>query len=309
MIRKVIKQGNGTLTITLPKGWTKKVGLKGGDEIDVEEIEKGIMISSEKTSTFKKITIDTTHFNERAIRLALSAAHKSGFDEIEIIYENPHIINIAHELVKELYMGFSVVEQTNKRCVLKSIALDKAENFDTILRRAFLVALSMGDSSLEMLKNKKFSDLPSLITLEHFNNQLTNFCERMLNKKEYKNGNCFYYVVAWNLEKICDNYKYICQAGKDNKKQVNKKIIDLYSEANTFFREYYELFYKFDMKHLVELTNQGKRMKNKAVSLRKEVKTDFEFVTINYLMTLVLQCLDFGASYIGLNGLTNQEAR
>ena len=36
MKRKVIKQGNGTLTITLPKGWTEEIGLEGGDEVEIE---------------------------------------------------------------------------------------------------------------------------------------------------------------------------------------------------------------------------------------------------------------------------------
>jgi phosphate uptake regulator len=301
MKRKVIKQGNGTLTITLPKQWTEKIGLKGGDEINLEETERGILINSEKILKSKKIKIDATNFNERVTRLTLSAAHKAGFDEIEIIYENPSIIKIMNELVKELYMGFSIVEQTNKRCVLKAIASDKVEDFDTILRRAFLVALSMADSSLDMIKNNQFSDLPSLVPLEHFNNQLTNFCERVLNKKGYRDGNCFYYVVAWNLEKVCDNYKYICDHFSESKGNVNKKILDFYKQVNVFFRNYYEIFYKFDINELVKLTQNGKELLNESFKMHKFVKNDFEFVVLNSLMAVVLQCLDFSASYIAIN--------
>jgi phosphate uptake regulator len=230
----------------------------------------------------------------------LSAAHKAGFDEIEILYEDPSIVKVAYELVKELYMGFSVVEQTNKRCVLKAISRDKVEDFNTILRRAFIVALSMADSSLEMIKNKQFSDLNSLISLEHFNNQLTNFCERALNKKEYKNGNCFYYVVAWNLEKVCDNYKYICDKHSEAK-DVNKKILDFYKKTNDFFRGYYELFYKFDNNSLVRLTNKGKELIKESNKLHKNAN-DFEFIILSSLRDVILQCLDFSASYIAIKG-------
>ncbi len=305
MKRKVIKQGNGTLTITLPKHWTERVGLKGGDELDIEETEKGLSVSSEKTYKFNKIKIDTTNFNERVTRLTLSAAHKAGFDEIEIIYEDPFIIKVANELVKELYMGFSIVEQTNKRCVLKAIASDKVEDFETILRRAFLVALSMADSSLEMIKNRQFSDLPTLITLEHFNNQLTNFCERVLNKKGYKDGNCFYYVVAWNLEKVCDNYKYICDYHAEAKGSINKNLLNFYARSNEFFRKYYEIFYKFNSSELVKLTKEGKAMLKQGRKMHKDIKNDFEFTVLNSLMDVILQCMDFSASYIAIHGYTD----
>jgi len=285
--------------MTLPKQWTERVGLKGGDELDIEETEKGLAVSSEKTYKFNKIKIDATNFNERVTRLTLSAAHKAGFDEIEIIYEDPFIIKVANELVKELYMGFSIVEQTSKRCVLKSIASDRVENFNTVLRRAFLVSLTMADSSLDMLEKKQFNQMESLISLEHFNNQLTNFCERVLNKKGYKDGNCFYYVVAWNLEKVCDNYKYICKL--EGKKEVSKKILDYYKKVNKFFRSYYDVFYKFNSNELVKLTRKGKSLKNEAINLHRVIKNEFEFAVVYYLMTVVLQCLDFSASYIAIN--------
>jgi len=300
MKRKVIKQGNGTLTITLPKPWTKKVGLTGDDEIEMTETDVGLTISSERSSNMQKIQINAKKFNEKVLRLTLSAAHKSGFDEIEVLYDSPLVVKVVYELVKELYMGFSVVEQTQKRILLKSISRDRVEDFEKILRRGFLVALSMADSSYEMIKKNDFEDLPSLIPLEHFNNQLTNFCEIALNKKEYLDGNCFYYVVAWNLEKVCDNYKYICDNYK-KAKIVNKNIIDLYKKVNLFFRKYYDVFYKFEINTLIELTKEGKSLKKEANSMYKFIKSDFDFIVINNLLNVILQCLDFSASYIAIH--------
>ena len=40
MKRKIIKQGNNTLTITLPKNWTEKKNIKAGDEIELSEFEE-----------------------------------------------------------------------------------------------------------------------------------------------------------------------------------------------------------------------------------------------------------------------------
>ena len=40
MLRKVIKQGNDTLTITLPRRWARKQSISPGDNVIVEEDEK-----------------------------------------------------------------------------------------------------------------------------------------------------------------------------------------------------------------------------------------------------------------------------
>jgi len=39
MKRRVIKQGNNTLTITLPRKWASSANIKAGDELDI--IEEG----------------------------------------------------------------------------------------------------------------------------------------------------------------------------------------------------------------------------------------------------------------------------
>ena len=48
MIRKIIKQGHNTLTMTLPSNWVKKFNLTPGDEIDLSERDNGLFITTEK---------------------------------------------------------------------------------------------------------------------------------------------------------------------------------------------------------------------------------------------------------------------
>ncbi len=46
MKRKIIKQGNDTLTITLPRMWCDKFGVKAGDEVNVEENDNSLIWNS-----------------------------------------------------------------------------------------------------------------------------------------------------------------------------------------------------------------------------------------------------------------------
>ena len=48
MIRKVIKQGHNTLTVTLPSKWVKSRDIKPGDDINIKEKDNGLLITSEK---------------------------------------------------------------------------------------------------------------------------------------------------------------------------------------------------------------------------------------------------------------------
>jgi len=306
MKRKVIKQGHNTLTITLPTKWASKYGIKAGDELELDEKGRNIILKSNNAVDIDKIQIDVSDMNERVLRWIMSSAHKTGYDEIEILNPSSRQIKIIHELIKELYMGFSIIEQTSSRCVLKAISKDVGSDFHLILRRAFLVTNSMAEGTLDILRKKDYDLLSGLIGLEHSNNQLTNFCERIINKigHEEEKKNCFYYVITWNLEKICDDYKYICDHLPGKKLTIKKEIIDLLEETNKFFKEYYEIFYKFDMTTLSKLSEKGKRLLKEARSMSKLVKNEADFLILNSIMNIVLKTMDFSASYVAIKGFS-----
>lgn len=292
-----------TIVVSLPSGWIKKYDLRKGEEIDLEEEGRRIVITTIKEYGIKKVKVNLKGATTRVIRWTLSALHKSGYDEINIEHDEKETAKIIEEMIKDLFTGFTIMEQTKDHCVLKSISKDLESEFEPTLRRAFLVTLSMGEESLEYIKNQNFQDLKDLIAKEHINNQLTNFCERLLNKKGYKDykKTCFMYVVVWNLEKICDNYKYICDLLKDVKKiKIGKDIIRLYEQANNFFKLYYELFYKFDINTLSEMSTKKREIEREARKIVKG-KNEIEIEIIDHLLRVILQTSDFSATMIAIN--------
>ncbi|MBL7050998.1 phosphate uptake regulator PhoU [Candidatus Woesearchaeota archaeon] len=301
--RKLVKQGGSAMTITLPKSWVDKYGLKPGDEIDVEERGRMLSIGTNKEIKERTTILDTRKLNNRTIRWALSSLHKSGYDSIEVLFDDSNVMDIVNELVKNLFMGFAVVEQSTKRVLLKNISQDLESEFDVILRRAFLVTISMGESTLEFIKEKNFKNMKNLISLESTNNQLTNFCERVLNKKGAKDHRktCFMYVISWNLEKICDNYKYICEflVGKTNIK-LNQETINFYEKSNKLMRNYYEIFYNFDIQKLSEWSEDRKELVKEGQNIMGRLDPINEGV-IHHIQNLIYQLADFSASTIAIN--------
>jgi len=291
------------MVVSLPAEWVKKYGLKKSDEINIEERGEKIIVSTSKDYDIEKIKIDLRCATERVIRWTLSALHKSGFDEIIIEHDKKETVRLIEELIKDLFTGFTIIEQTKEKCVLKSISKDQESELDPALRRAFLVTIAMGEETLEAIKEGKFSDLKEITMKERTNNQLTNFCERILNKRGYKNHkkSHFMYVIAWNLEKVCDNYSYICELLKDSKKvNISSDVIKLYESANELFKEYYELFYKFDINKLSQLGTKKKEIEKETRKIMKG-KNEIEVELIHHLLTITSQTADFSASTIALN--------
>ena len=57
MKRKIVKHGNSTLTVSLPSKWAKNNSLKQGDEIDVIENGKELILNSKKEAGLGYIEI------------------------------------------------------------------------------------------------------------------------------------------------------------------------------------------------------------------------------------------------------------
>jgi phosphate uptake regulator len=201
--RKVIQLAGKTLVVSLPSKWAKRCGVRKGDEIDVDESGRRLILGASSSKDAGKASIDLTGLSERTIRWVLSALHKKGYDEIEAKYSDAKSLKIIEELMKDLFTGFAIIRQGNNKCTIKAIAKESEEEFDSILRRAFLVTMSMGDNIVDLMKKDMAKSAPEILVLEKTNNQLTNFCERILIKKGAKmsENSCMTYAIVWNLEK------------------------------------------------------------------------------------------------------------
>lgn len=308
MKRKIIKQGHNTLTITLPRKWCDVNNIHSGVEVDLIDKGKDMIIScSKNTSETKRVDIDVTGKSERVVRWMLSILNKKGYDEIYVKHDKDFDVAVIHELVKELYMGFAILEQTQTHCLLKAISTDNEDEFESTFRRALFVTLSMAESCYQCLKEGKYSQLNGLITLEHTNNQLTNFCERVINKGGYKDHSnaTFTYVIVWNLEKVCDDFKYICDYFYDRwsrkeKITLNDKVMEAFADTIKYLRDFVKIYNSFDYSALNDLVkDKHKIMKNLLDVVGKS--NQHSSVLAAFLIGCVLKITDFTPSLIAKN--------
>lgn len=296
MRRKVIKLAEKTYVVSLPSKWVRQFGIKKGDELTLSQKGSQLTLSTEGVCEANKCSVRVGNTSERALRWLLSSLHKKGYDEIELLDLEEGQSEIVSQLLKDLFIGFTTVYESPKRVVVRAIAKDNHDAFDTILRRAFLVTLELGEQLHERARNK-IENINSLLSLEKLNNQLTNFCERSLNKKGEPLRANFLYVIVWNLEKIADDYKYLCKHLAEEKK-VNASTLDILEKTNKLLRSYYELFYKFDVKKLTDLSEQFKKLENET---KEEMKKTENTLALSHIHHILLKIADFSASIFALN--------
>jgi phosphate uptake regulator len=299
MKRRIIQLAGKTFVVTLPSSWVRQWGVQKGSEVDVLERGPRLIVSTSEHRPLRKAGIDVSAATERTLRWLLSSLHKKGYDEIEIRSDNPLHAVVIDQLLRDLFLGFAVVHRSGSLCVVRALSKELDDQLDVIVRRAFLVTLALADQTLQFVKQKNFDALHSLLDLEKTNNQLTNFCERILNKRgldEPVKTN-FLYVIMWNLEKIADEYKYICEL-LAKKRKVGNNALELFEKANNLLRKYYELFYKFDVERLSKLSDEFVSVRE---HLEKVIPKNDDSLLLSHIHHIILKTADFSASTFALH--------
>lgn len=288
MKRKIIQLAGKTLVVSIPHSWAKSHGVKKGDEIDVIDEGRSLSIMTEGKPEIEKAVIELSK-PEKLARRKVSVAYKRGYDELELRYEDPSMIKAVQQELENI-MGFEIMDSREHSCVVKNIAGALDEEFDTILRRVFLVTLSMGEDCLDAIKQDQKERLADILFSEKTTNKLTDFCKRILNKKGYKEifKTNLMYAIVWELEKVADDYRDICKSITDSKdEKISEDILSLFSETNKFFRSFYEMFYSYDEEKASKFSNKAKDMKTNSEKCLNLAKTNIEKRLAHYLMGIV----------------------
>jgi len=249
MRRKIALIGPSTLMVSLPSSWAKKYNLKKGNEIEIEENQSRLIISTDKETAKKEITIDVSSLDTMLYRF-IGAVYKSGYEQVKIIFKNPKQLETIYEVLRNTCIGFETVEQSKNYIIIKEISKPEKNEFENILRRNFLFLLSVAKDSLEMIKSQNFEELKNVILKDLQINKYSDFCRRLLNKRALTENNSALYCIVEQLEKIADMYRELCRYVYENNIKVEKEILEIYESINNFLSDFYGVFYKFDLEKI-----------------------------------------------------------
>src|SRR3989338_3538999 len=117
MIRKVIQLAGKTSVISLPLPWVRKYNIEKGAELELIERGREIIIKTNKDLQIDRIVININDLDEQSIKWTLSALHKFGYDEIEVVSDKEEYFQV---LILKLFLPL-------KKELLKTLFLEPCQ--------------------------------------------------------------------------------------------------------------------------------------------------------------------------------------
>jgi len=246
----------------LPAPWVKENGVKQGDELNIEETGEALLVSPQSIHKLLEITEDVSGLAPRLVDRLLARTYQKGYDKINLIHNDLKTLNTIREKVSEL-IGYEIMEQSEKTCLIQAISSRIELDFDNSLRKAFLIVKQMMETGYEAYKKNDLKALANVYLKDMEVNRLCYFCLRQINKKHYvkpdetQQRHILYYLIEV-LEDLGDSFKKLCT--RLSKVEKNDHFLILLEKLKEQFDTSYSYFYK-----------ATKKDANKAFSLYDEI--------------------------------------
>ncbi len=266
--RKVIQIADSTQLVSLPRKWSLRNNIKKGDELEI--VDKGINLLIESDGgdslELKGITIDLDGI-ERYMKYILHALYHKGYSEVKFTYNKDKTAQTLQQILHEEMIGFEVVEQTLNSSTIRVVAGALSSEFDVILKRAFMLVVSMYDGILEVIKTGNILPIKSLIYMEANNRKYSSFCKRMINKRLINGENITYlYLIVIRVEQLAVCQKHLCYEMMklpQEIKEIDHELLDLFKETGEMMKSLYDVYYNYELNKLLPLFEKKSEIINK----------------------------------------------
>lgn len=257
--RKIIKFGESSHIISLPKSWIKKNSLNKGDVVRVEEGEDHIKIfpnTEPKPEQPKETTIDFQDI--KILKLQLISAYLNNYSKIKIIGKiMPSQLQEVREIVHN-FVALEIIQQSPDLIVLKDyLNMRDISLQDTIRRMDRTLMSMMEDTENEFRVLGK--NIDSIKAKEKDINRLSLLIFKIIKKNRFQapkdkvditiNEIPHYWELSVFMEKIADQVKRIPLFITEQNKS---KILPLYKQVCEYYKEIMKAHYT---KNLSEARN------------------------------------------------------
>ncbi len=315
MRRKVIKQGKNTLTLTLPSKWAIRNTIRAGDELDVTERGRELLVSSVEHQTARTISIDISSLRTRAIWRMISSVYRAGYDEIRVKFDSNgsgHVhtaftldtlsrripnedalspIEAVQALVNRL-VGMVIIEQRGSYCVIRELGETSPKEFDNAFRRIFHLLTTMAEI-LEGAFKGNFDELKEIHILDTNLDRFEDLCLRLLNKyghEDYRKTQTMYSLI-FTLELLGDSFKKIGLLLMEGER-ASKNVETMFHHVVGMFKAYSVLQYHFSTAQAQKIYHLTEEMNRVYAKLKSEAnKKDVELIIYTKRVALFVNSL------------------
>ncbi|MEK6873967.1 MAG: AbrB/MazE/SpoVT family DNA-binding domain-containing protein [Nanoarchaeota archaeon] len=237
MKRKAIQLANQTIVVSLPSKWVKQEGIKKGDDIDVQEKGKDLVISTD-SSINEKIEGEVNLINDSEITIGVLVGNlcSSGFDRIKINYNNEKQYNILQNILRDKIIGFDVIKTEKNYCIIENITEPSENQFDNILRKLFQNIEELFELTAKRLEGNN-ENTKLFYEVEDRIFKYESFCRRVIAKRR---------LPVKNTEMLLNFIMVLINAQRElyhlNKFLENNKISVYSKELKKLLKDAYSMF-------------------------------------------------------------------
>ena len=276
MKRKIVKQGVATMTVSLPASWVNKFNLKQGNFIEMQEIGKSLVITTQGQLKTEDASIDITGKNRGYIWRKILGMYCYGIDKITIKHDNQ--FKSIQEITNRL-IGFGMIKQQRNLCIIQDLSGTTNIDFNVIYRRCFRLLIEQSESLLDLIKND--GELKHIVTMDYSLNQFTDYCLRYLNKRghdDFQRTPLYYHIIA-EIEYMGDIMSRLYRVYNASKK---RDIIILLERINCLIKDFYYVCFNMDESKGAYLIEECKKIRRKdyANSNDSSINTLLEIVSV-----------------------------
>jgi len=257
--RKLVKAGQASYTVSLPKSWVEKNRLNKGDSIFIVESSDSELKITPKAGDEKQeereITIEVDNKPIGSIQREVTSAYVNNYSKIHLAGKSVGDKAKALRGVLHHFVALEVDEQTGSKISAKDLLNLKEISIEKTIRRMDMTLRSIMQDSIKDIGNKSIHE--SIEQRDNDVNRLYFLLFRMLksalnsqkiaeNFKITSNDVLSIWYLTVNIENIADNAKTISMlSDKINDKELLRQA---YSEIEKAYADVMKAYYNKDKK-------------------------------------------------------------
>ncbi len=221
MEKNIFKFGNSSLALIVPKGWTKKHGIKAGSGITVNEDSAGNLVLSTKQSTeTKAFKVISRRTDPHLVWRWVGVYYRFGVRRLEIASRDGFTqeqISALKEQIELYSPGFEIMNQTANAITIEDLTEQKDIDLGKIMARM----RSLIDESFRELID---GELEKMEGTEALINRFYQLCLRYINIIQPA-GMLKYFRITEAMEEIGDLLLDISHIDCGRSKSANSLLV------------------------------------------------------------------------------------
>ena len=288
--RKIQKVGYSTLSVSIPMNWAKKMNVKKGDIVFLNEENDGALRISPESNKIENTSVYIVNADECDNTMILARVIISNYmlgRSVIRVESNRRLMREQIESIRKVtqqLLGIGIIEESDKHLLLQCSIDPKNFPLKTVVKRLYVITSMMFKESIDSLIDHDKELAKDAITREHEANTIFWLLARLLASAQQNRTISEsigisdpmeiveYNLIAWYLEMIGDRLSSVAKnilKLETNRKENDAKLIERLSQMALIS------FTMFD-KAMKSITEKDINIASDAVDLHDAVEQEEE---------------------------------